>query len=267
MFITEKSFWKIIGMMLIYAYLGSLCLLLWASSAMLDFSDTFFLVVGVLCLLAIPLIFLWGWRAEGKGRYLALGNKLIRVKLKPREFIRECEALMTSETLVYKKPCMEIFYLLLVAHDLLDEEERVLFYAEEIIRSAPKKKKATARLIKADVLFGQGRFDEGEALFVDVQREKMSLTCRAFADAIYKSDRARALGDYQTVETWNLTNLSQAFPKPDALTMLICHERLAEVYEKMGDKEKAIVHYEYCAAHGGETAITEKARTALLALK
>jgi hypothetical protein len=34
---------------------------------------------------------------------------------------------------------------------------------------------------------------------------------------------------------------------------------LGEVYEKLHDKEKAVTYYQYCATHGGETAIKTSA--------
>ena len=68
-----------------------------------------------------------------------------------------------------------------------------------------------------------------------------------------------AMGDYKTVEAYNLNALQRSFPKLDNLGKLVVHYKLAEVYEKLEEKNKSIIHYQYCADFGGETAIKTSA--------
>lgn len=78
-------------------------------------------------------------------------------------------------------------------------------------------------------------------------------------DSILKSDRAMILGDYKTVELYNLELLERSFPKLDNLGKLIVNYKLGEVYEKQGEIKKALARYEYCAENGGDTAIKTSA--------
>ena len=108
-------------------------------------------------------------------------------------------------------------------------------------------------------MFSCGRIEEAETLFNEVQQHKLDMICCGLVDAILKSDRAMAMGDYKTVEMNYLKVLERAFPKPDNLGKLVTHYGLGEVYEKLQDNNKAIFHYQYCADFGGETAIKQSA--------
>ena len=80
------------------------------------------------------------------------------------------------------------------------------------------------------------------------------------------ADRAMAMGDYKTVESYCIGALENSFPRLDNLGKLVTHFKLGEVYEKLGDTKNAVTHYAYCAEHGGETALCSAARVALINL-
>ena len=116
-------------------------------------------------------------------------------------------------------------------------------------------------------MFSNGKKEEAEALFQEVQKSKLGLIGISLADTILKTDRAMAMGDYNTVENYALAILARSFPKPDNLTKLVIHHLLGKAYQKTQDIEKAIFHYQYCVEFGGETAIRSKAKMAIEVLK
>lgn len=263
MFITKKSFRKILLMAILYFVLGSLLLGLGIILENLDAGNEFLFILGAVCYLLCPLIIVWGRYAEGKGKIANLGNKLVRTELKPFEFIEEYKRISSAADLVVNKPSIEVLHLLAIAYDCLDDRENCLCAADEMIAAASEKKKAFAKLIKSSFLFSYGMIEEAEVIFTEAQTSNQDFLCRALTDAILKSDRAMALGDYKTVEIYNLNTLAQTFPKPDNLTKLVIHFKLGEVYEKLQENEKAISYYKYCIDNGGETAIKRSAKNAL----
>lgn len=92
-----------------------------------------------------------------------------------------------------------------------------------------------------------------------IRKQKLGIMRNGLADAILKGDRAMAMGDYKTVEKYNLNMLERKFPKLDNLGKLIVHYRLGEIHEKSYENNKAITHYQYCVDFGGETAIKKSA--------
>ena len=263
MFLTKKGFWKIIIMTLCYFAIGSFCIAAGVMLTILDTDANFLFVLGFFCYVLCPLFIFWGRYAEGKGKLINLGNKLVRNELQPHEFIKEYQRLKNSTDLVVNKPSIEILQLVAIAYDSLDDRENCLSAVEEMISVASVKKKTFAKLIKCSFLFSYDMIDEAEAIFTETRTSKQNFICQALSDAIFKSDRAMVMGDYKTVEAHNLKMLSQTFPKLDNLSRLIIHYKLGEVYEKLQSYEKAIPYYKYCIDNGGETAIKKSAKTAL----
>ena len=263
MFLTKKGFWKIVLMVFFYFAIGSFCIAAGGILTALDVGAVFLFALGAFCYIACPIIIVWGRYAEGKGGLINLGNKFVRNELRPYEFIKEYQRQKNSTDLVVNKPSFEILQLLVSAYDSLDDRENCLSTIEEMIRLASEKKKPLAKLIKCSFLFSCDRIDEAEAIFTEIQTSKQTFICQALMDAIFKSDRAMAMGDYKTVEVYHFKMLSQTFPKPDNLSKLIHHYKLGEVYEKLQNYEKAIPYYKYCIDNGGETAIKEYAKSAL----
>lgn len=259
MFLTRKSFRKILIMAICYFILGSIAISLWAVFNSMGIKENVLLILGIIVYLLCVLLIFWGRYAEGTGKLINLGNRLVRNELKPAEFIREYEALKKSNDLVVNKPCIEVLQLVAVAYDSLDDRENALATVDEMINVVSDKKKVFATLIKTSFLFSYDKKEEAELLFDEAQKQKLDFMCQSLVDAILKSDRAMAIGDYKTVETYNLKMLERTFPKPDNLSKLVLHYTLGKVYEKLQNREKAVAYYQYCATNGGETAIKKAA--------
>ncbi len=263
MFLTKKGLLKILMVAIIYFVVGSLCLALGAFIASLGVNGKFLFVLGAVCYALSPLLALWGRYAEGKGILINTGNKYVRNELKPYEFIKEYQSLKSSTELVINKPSVEVLQLVAMAYDAVDDRENCLLTMDEMIAVASEKKKTFAKLIKCSFLFSYDKIDEAEAIFTEARAAKQDLLCQTITDIVLKSDRAMAMKDYKTVEAYLLKALSQTVPKLDPLSKLTLHYKLGEVYENLQDCANALTHYQYCAEHGGETAIKASAVAAL----
>ncbi len=263
MFLTKENFRRIRKRILGYFLLGSLMIALGIWTAMVESATVIPFIGGGIIYALCPLVFLWGKDVEGKINLINLGRELVREDLSPAIFLREYYALRKSPDLVVCQPSVEVLEFVAVAHECLNEREKVLETVEEMLSVAPQKKRSLVKLVKCSFLFSYGRTEEAEALFFEAQREKPNAVCRLMIDNIWKSDRAIAMGDYKTAEQHLLGQLSKAFPELDNLGKLVTHFSLGVVYEKLAENEKAAEHYRYCAENGGETAIKESAITAL----
>lgn len=259
MLLTKKALKKILAIALCYFLLGSISITVWAVFNSMGINENFLLILGIIVYLLCGLVFLCGWYAEGKGKLINLGNRLVRNELKPSEFLNEYVTLKNSNNLIVKNPCIEILQLVAIAYDSLDQRENALATVNEMISLASKKKKMFANLFKASLMFSYDKKEEAEALFNETQKQKLDVISKSLVDSILKNDRAMAIGDYKTVEMYNLSMLKQAFPKLDNLGKLVVHYKLGEVYEKLQETDKAITYYRYCADFGGETAIRTSA--------
>ena len=263
MFLTKKSFIKILIVAICFFAIGCFFIGLDLVFMSIGVSDGLTLKLGLIeCLLALLMV-AGGMYGEGKAKLIQLGNKLVRKELKPMEFIKHYEHLQNSQDLIIKKTSMEVLQLVAVAYDVMNEKEKALATIEEMVEVADGKKKTFATLLKVAFLFGDNKIEEAEALFVDVQKQKLDLLSQSLADAILKGDRAFAMGDYRTAEAYHLKLLQQGFPKMDNLGKLVSHYALGEIYEKLEEKDKAITYYEYCMKFGGETGIKQSAKEKL----
>lgn len=255
MFLTKKSFKKILAMTICYFLLGSISITLWAVFNSIGIYENSLLILGIiLYLLCVP-VFSFGRYAEGKGKLINLGNKLVRNELKPSEFLNEYVTLKNSNDLIVKKPSIEVLQLVATAYDLLEQKDNALATVDEMILIASEKKKTFAKLFKVSLMFSYDNKEEAEILFNETQKQKLDIISKSLVDGILKNDRAMAIGDYKTVEMYNLTMLQQTFPRLDNLGKLVVRYRLGEVYEKLYETDKAFTYYKYCADFGGETAI------------
>ena len=267
MFLTKKGFFKILIMAIGYFVLGSACIAAWVIFKSIGIVANALWILGLITYLLCVIMIFWGRYAEGKGILINLGNKLVRNELKPMEFIKHYEELKNSTDLVIKKPSIEVLHLVAIAYDSLNDKENALATVEEMIAVANEKKKAFSKLIKASLLFSYGEVADAEAIFIEMQSQKLDFMSTALVDAILKSDRAMAMGEYKTVEGYILGSLERKFPKLDNLSRLVAEYQLGEIYEKLQENQKAVAHYEYCANFGGETAIKNSAIEKLQNLK
>lgn len=262
MILTKKSRFKILLMGICYFALGSIVIGVSIVSFFFGIENNLHYFGIILYVLDI-FFMLWGRYAEGKGKHINIGNKLVRKELRPAEFLEYYENLINSPDLVINEPSIEILHLVSVAYILLDDNERALQIIDEMLLIANEKKKPLVKLLKTSHLFDMGRNEEAEALFSEVRSTKMDFTCQALSDEILKSDRAKALGDYKTVELHYTAKLEKSIPPLDNAGRLIINYTLGEIYEKMNSTEKALQHYKYCFDNGGETAVKNAARDAI----
>ena len=266
MFLTKKSLWKIIILPTLYFLLGTACIVLDIICWILGLT-TPILLLGILMYLLTPLVALWVIYAQGKAKLQSAGMKLIYRELKPAEFIARYNQIQASPDLIVNKPSFEVLQLLVIAYEAVGDRERVLALCDQRIALASKKKKPLAILAKASYLYIYGDVAQAEELFAAARSQKQDVMCQTLTDAILKSDRAMALGDYATVEAYTQQMLARKFPKHEPLTLLLLHLQLAEVYEKTQRIEQAIEHYRFCAQNGGETVFQRNAQAALARLE
>lgn len=263
MFLTKKSLRKILIMAICYFAIGSIAIIFELIFASIGVADNFLLILGLITYILGLFFAICGFYAEGKGKLINLGNKLVRKELKPAEFLKEYENIKNSKDLVINKPSIEVLQLVSTAYDSLNDKENVLLTADEIIEAAKDKKKTFANLLKVSFLFSFGEKEEAELLFNETQKVKLDMMSSVLTDAIMKTDRAMAMGDYKIVEANSLKMLERSFPKLDNLGKLLINYTLGEVYEKLEENEKAVFYYNYCSNFGGETAIKESAKEKL----
>ncbi len=263
MFLTKKGLLKIIILVAAYFILGTACISLGYLCKILQADVGLSFVLGAISYALCPVLFFLGRYVEGKGKYINLGNKLVRKELRPSEFINEYNKLRNTQGLIINKPSFEVLHLVVVAYSVLNDSENCLATLDEMLAVASDKNIVMAKLFKAAALFSYGNINEAEELFIEAQKSKTNAMCNMLIDSIMKGDRAVAMGDYKTAELHYLKMLEQKFPKLDNLGKLVVNFSLGAIYEKMGDKEKVIYYYQYCADFGGETAIKTSARAAL----
>ncbi len=255
MFLTRKGLGNILLRAICCFVLGSICVLLAWALRDVPSDANILRILGaisyVFCLLAIAC----GYYTESKANLFNSGNKLVRTALRPADFVKAYETLDNDQTLVVKKPDIEVLHLLAIAYCLLGEWEKELYVIHQMIDVASDKKKSFANLVKVSFLFTHNKAEEAETLFNETQKQKLDFICSGLVDAILKMDRAMAMGDYKTVEMFALKTLERPFPKPDNLEKLMLHYKLGEVYEKTKEFQKAETHYRYCADNGGETVL------------
>ena len=124
MLLTKKGFRKILIMAICYFILASIDIFLWAVFNSMGINENCLLILGIVVYLLCILIVFLGLYAEGKGKLINLGNKLVRNELKPAEFIEQYESLKDSNDLVIKKPDIETLQLLAIAYDSLDDRKK-----------------------------------------------------------------------------------------------------------------------------------------------
>lgn len=262
MLFTYKSFWRIFAMCIVYFFLGSISL---ALSVAFSFGtpDLTLFWLGISLYALIPIFAFWLRSAEGKGKPLALGYRLLRRDMRPAAFLAEYEALKNAPDLMICRPSTDLLQMVAVAESMLGHTDRALATVEEMIATAPKKKLTYAKMVKVSFLFVAGKIEEAEALLFTLRTGKLDILSQTLASAILEGDRAMAIGDYKTVEASRLRQLDSRFPKLDNLGRLAVHYDLAEIYMKMGNTESATLHYRFCAENGGETVLRENAIAAL----
>ena len=259
MFLNKKALTKIWLLVGAYLVLASFCFLTAIVFAIFELGYTGHIILGCLCLVLAPLSYKIGRYAEGKGKLINKGNQLVSHQLRPAEFIHLYEEKRNDPSNVVSKPDYDVLQLLLTAYDVLGDCASAMETIEQMITIAPAKKINIAKLLKVSLLFDAGRFDEAEGIYRDVLSKNLDMMSKALADAVMKSDRALALGDDTTAESFFRQSLTQKFPKPTPLSTLSAHYHLAGICYRTNRIEEAEEHRNYCIQKGGETVIQQKA--------
>lgn len=259
MFLTRKSLKKINLLTGAYLVWGAFCFIVSVVFALLSIEYVPLIVIGVFSIAFGALVRVSGKYAEGKGKLINSGNKLVHMELRPAEFIRLYEEKRDSPDNVISSPDFDVLSLVVTAYDALGDSESALTTLDQIISIAPDKKRPLAKIIRASILYSVGRIEEAEQLYREVQNEEMDYMAKAVLDVMLKCDRAMALGDYTTAEAYNKQLLARTFPKNTPLTVLYAHFALAKIYCATERLEQAKVHLNYCVENGGETAIKSDA--------
>jgi len=254
MFLTKKSILKIWLLTGLYGILTIACLAAFITTEI--YVGTYFLaILAAICFVLGLFSYMVGRYAEGKGKLLDKGNKLVNRELKPAEFIRLYENVRDCPDNVVAKPDFDVLALLLVAYDSLGATEREFEIIEQLKSIATKKKMNRVKLVESALLYETGKIDEAEELYKEVLNSKIDFMATAILDVVTKSDRARALGDFTLAEMYYKQKLISTFPKPAPLDLIESHFILADIYFKTDRKEEAKTYLEYCAQNGGETKI------------
>ncbi len=267
MFLTKKSILKISALAICNFLLGSTIIISMHLLESIGIDAPALLSLAVIAYGLCLLTALAGYYGEGKGNLINLGFKLVLKELRPADFINHYNLLRNSEDLVVAKPSIEVLQLVAIAYDALDDRENALAAADEMIAAAKDKKKPFAKLFKASYLYTYGQTEAAETLLFEAKEQKLDMMGKVLFNAIRKGDRAAAMGDYKVAEAFCLETLAHTNPRKDQLVQLETHDALGEIYEKLQDNEKAIMHYQYCVVNGGETAIRKNAAKKLEELK
>lgn len=259
MLLTKKSCKKIAIHVMETIFVCILWLILFGFPESVVLWAIFGSAVVILCL-AVVIV---GVYTDGAIQWSALGKRLLRHELKPKEFIRWYENLKASGELVIHRPSAGFLEMLACAYEISGDREHALTIYDEMIAAASKKYKPIARLLKASALFCCGRSEEAETLLQEVRKQAPDDTGSKLMETVLKYSRAMAMGDYETVEAFALQRLVQTSPPLDNLGVLACHYDLGTIYEMLDEREKAIPHYRYCVEFCGETVFGENAKAAL----
>lgn len=256
MFLTKKALKKIKCVVGVYIGTGIFCLvatILFAYFELDTESDKFIVILGALSLLLALLYRKMGRYAEGKGKLITQGNKLVCYELRPAEFIRLYEQARDCPDNVVSQPDFDVFRMVEVAYETMGENERMLETLEQMLEIAPAKAKPLAIILKSGTLFELGQTEEAEGLYAQVVNMEPTFVTRPAMEVLVKLARAMAYGDYTTAEAYCRQRLQNKFPKNTPLMTLSITYSLARICCKTNRMEEARQHLQYCVENGGET--------------
>jgi len=263
MFLTRKAQKKIRLLTGAYYVLGLFCFLVSAMFSWLGMEIKVLMILGIISLVLGVLFGATGKYAEGTGKLINSGNKLVFHELRPAEFIRLYQEKRDCPENVIVKPSFDVLRLLLTAYSALGNYDRELEVLDQMLSIASEKQKRIAKLLKSSLLFSIGKVEEANILYNQVLNEKMDLITKGTLDIVMKTDRAIALGDFATAEAYFKQKLAASFPKNTPLSTLYLHLCLGKIYYSTGRSEQAKIHFNYCIENGGETAIPSEASNLL----
>ena len=259
MFLTQKALKRIRLLVGVYCGIGAFCLIVSIIFVYFDIETRFLAVLGAIALLLGVVFRKFGRYAEGKGKLLNLGNKLVCRELRPAEFIKAYEQARDCIDNVISKPDFDVLKMVTTAYDCMGETERALETIEQMQSIASEGMKPIAIIFKSSMLYGLGRVEEAEELYSQAVNMELNFAAKSAMEALMKLDRAVALKDYTTAEAYGKQLLNKTFPKNTPLTILVINFTLAEICYKTDRLEETKSYLEYCVENGGETVIKTSA--------
>ncbi len=259
MFLNKKVLTKIWLLTGAYLTLAACCFVSTVVFTCLDMECGTLIVLGILSVILAPLFYKLGRYAEGKGKLLSKGNKLICHELRPAEYIRLYEERRDDPTNVISKPDYDVLQMLVAAYDALEDRTHALETMDQALAVVPEKHRNRAMILKCGLLFNYGKFDEAEVTYRDLTTKDLDMVSKTLMDTVMKSDRAIALGDDATAEAYFRQSLTQTFPKPTPLSVLYAHYHLAKICQRTNRAEEALEHLHYCIQNGGQTGTQREA--------
>lgn len=257
MFLTKKSLKKIKCVVGVYIGTGVFCLvatILFAYFELDTESDKFIVILGALSLLLALLYRKMGRYAEGKGKLITQGNKLVCYELRPEEFIRLYEQARYCPDNVVSQPDFDVLRMVEVAYETMGENERMLETLDQLLAIATVRTKPLAIALKSGTLYELGQTEEAEELYAQVVNMEPNFATRPAMEVLVKLSRAMAYGDYTTAEAYCRQRLqNKSFPKSTPLMTLSITFSLARICCNTNRPDEARQHLQYCIENGGET--------------
>ena len=259
MFLTKKALKKIKLLVGVYCGLGAFCLIMSIVFVCLNMEIKFLIILGVLALFLGFVFNKFGRYAEGKGKLLNLGNKLVLHQLRPAEFVRLYEQARDCPDNVVSEPDFDVLKMLVTAYDAMGEVDLMLEVIEQMLSSFDGSKQAQAKLLKSSVLFDMGKIEEAEKLYSEVLNSKMDFITKSILDDVMKTERAIALEDFTTAEAKLKASLE--IPRYNKIPLMTLYLRmdLGKVYCKTNRFDEAKDCLKYCIENSGETNIKSSA--------
>lgn len=199
---------------------------------------------------------------RGCAKYVNMGNKLVNKELRPADFIKAIDEKIEDRSTIVLKPHPRVLALLIAAHNLLGDNESALKYAERIATAKTKQQIISAKLLKASVLYASGKTDVAENLFHEIESINPRGIIKTNFNELRCIDRAMVSEDYALAEDYIRKKLAKPSLIPNSM-ILIYHWNLYCICVKTDRENEAAIHLKYCAEHGGETAIKQKAKEML----
>ncbi len=259
MFLTRKALKKIKLLVGVYCGLGAFCLIMSIVFVCLNMEIKFLIILGVLALFLGFVFNKFGRYAEGKGKLLNLGNKLVLHQLRPAEFVRLYEQARDCPDNVVSLPDFDVLKMLATAYDAMGEVDLMLEVLEQMLTISDGSRQAQAKLLKSSVLFDMGKIEEAEKLYSEVLNSKMGVITKSMLDDVMQMERAIALEDFTTAEAKLKTSIANPRYSKIPLSALYLHMDLGRVYCKTNHLVEAKECFEYCIENSGETSVKASA--------
>ncbi|MBO4423841.1 MAG: hypothetical protein J5879_10395 [Clostridia bacterium] len=195
---------------------------------------------------------------EGVSKLYSAGVRLVHKELLPEEFISLYKEKSEPGKNVISRPGYDILEMLYNACDLLDDRAGARVALNKMRELKPRFRGRSAVLEAAEA-YKRGDIASGDAFLSKAEEKYGSSEVRAAADALRKSERAMASGDFAAAkEYYSGIAGADSVLGPDSDAILKANWYMYIICRKTGDPASSD-YLGYCAEHGGSTAIGRKA--------